>query len=98
MLLFLKVYKIGNEVMVAVCDEKYIGKEFADDRARLEVSEKFYGRTPASCDEVAAALQEATIANLVGEESIACAIGAGVIEATHVMYIANVPHAQMVCM
>lgn len=98
MWLYLKVYRIDNEVMVAVCDEKYLGKEFSDGNARLEVTEKFYGRTPASCAEVAAALQEATIANLVGEESVACAIGAGVIEPAHVMYIGDVPHAQMVCM
>lgn len=96
--MFLKVYKIENEVLVAVCDEKYLGKEFSDGKAQLKVSEKFYGNTPASCQEVAAALQEATIANLVGEESVACAIGAGVIESTHVIFIADVPHAQMICM
>jgi hypothetical protein len=96
--LYLKVYKVDNEVLVAVCDEKYLGKEFSDGNAQLKVTEKFYGRTPASCHEVAAALHEATIANLVGEESVACAIGAGIIEAAHVIYIGNVPHAQMVCM
>ncbi len=73
--LYLKVYKVDNEVLVAVCDEKYLGKEFSDGNAQLNVSEKFYGNTPASCHEVAAALQDATIANLVGEESVACAIG-----------------------
>lgn len=96
--MYLKVYKIDNEVMVAVCDEKYLGKEFSDGNARLEVTEKFYGRTPASCAEVTAALHEATIANLVGEESVACAIDAGIIEASHVIYVEDVPHAQMVCM
>ncbi len=96
--MFLKIYKVDNEVLVAVCDEKYLGREFSSGNAQLKVTEKFYGRTPATCAEVAAALQEATIANLVGEESVACAIDAGVIEAAHVMYIADVPHAQMVCM
>jgi hypothetical protein len=96
--LYLKVYKVDNEVMVAVCDEKYLGREFSDGKAQLKVTEKFYGRTPASCQEVAAALQEATIANLVGEESVACAIGAGIIESSHVIFIASVPHAQMVSM
>ena len=98
MLLYLKVYKVENNVMVAVCDEKYIGREFCDDNARLIVSEKFYGRIPATREEVLAALQEATIVNLVGEDSVACAIDAGFIEAGHVIYIDKVPHAQMVCM
>jgi hypothetical protein len=98
MRLYLKVYKIDNEVLVAVCDEKYLGKEFSEGNAQLKVSEKFYGRMPASCTEVTTALQEATIANLVGEESVACAIGAGIIESGHVIYIGDVPHAQMISM
>jgi hypothetical protein len=31
--LYLKVYKVDNEVLVAVCDEKYLGKEFSDGNA-----------------------------------------------------------------
>jgi hypothetical protein len=81
-----------------VCDEKYLGKEFSEGNAQLKISEKFYGRTPATCAEVTAALQDATIANLVGEESVACAIDAGVIEAGNIIYIAEVPHAQMISM
>lgn len=96
--MYLKVYRVEKEVLVAVCDEKYLGREFSEGNVQLKVAEKFYGRTPATCGEVAAALQEATIANLVGEESIACAIGVGVIEASHVIYVEDVPHAQMVCM
>ncbi|CAJ37362.1 DUF424 domain-containing protein [Methanocella arvoryzae] len=96
--MYLKVYRIDNEVMVAVCDEKYLGKEFSDGDAQLIVAEKFYGREPACCEEVVDALKEATIANLVGEESVACAVSAGIIDSNCVMYIADIPHAQLVCM
>lgn len=95
--MYLKVYRVDNEVMVAVCDEKYLGKEFSDGKAQLKVAEKFYGREPAGCDQVVSALREATIANLVGEESVACAVSAGIIDADHVIYIDEVPHAQLVC-
>jgi hypothetical protein len=95
---YLKVYRVDNEVLVAVCDEKYIGKEFSEGDLQLKVTEKFYGREPATCLEVTEALRDATIANLVGEESIACAIGAGVIDSSHVIFVDNVPHAQMICM
>ncbi len=64
--MYLKVYKIDNEVLVAVCDEKYLGKEFSEGNAQLKISEKFYGRTPADCAEVTAALQDATIAKSRG--------------------------------
>jgi len=96
--MYLKVYRIDNEVLVAVCDEKYLGKKFSDGHAQLNISEKFYGREHATCDEVMSALQEATIANLVGEESVSCAVSAGVIDVSCVMYIDDVPHAQMICM
>lgn len=96
--MYLKVYRIDNEVMVAVCDERYLGKEFSDGQAQLNVAEKFYGKEPAGCDEVVMALREATIANLVGEESVACAVSAGIIDADCVIYVADVPHAQLVCM
>ncbi len=95
--MYLKVYKIDNEVLVAVCDEKYLGKELVDEHAQLNVTEKFYGRQPASCDDVVLALSEATIANLVGEESVACAVSAGLIESSNVIYIQDVPHAQLIC-
>lgn len=95
--MYLKIYRIDNEVLVAACDEKYLGREFSDGRAQLKVTEKFYGREPATCDDVISALREATIANLVGEESVACAVSAGVIDSSCVMYIEEVPHAQMVC-
>lgn len=95
--MFLKVYRVDREVLVAVCDEKYVGKEFYEDNVQLKVSEKFYGREPATCREVTEALREATIANLVGEESVACAISAGVIESDNIIFVENVPHAQMIC-
>ena len=95
--MYLKVYKIDNEVLVAVCDEKYLGRMLADDHAQLNVTEKFYGRQPANCEQVATALQEATIANLVGEESVACAVSEGIIESSNVIYIQDVPHAQLIC-
>lgn len=94
----MKVYRIDNEVMVAVCDEKYVGKQFSDAHAQLDVAEKFYGREPAGCDEVVTALKEATIANLVGEESVACAVSAGIIDVSCIIYVDQVPHAQMICM
>lgn len=96
-IVYMKVYHIDNEVMVAVCDEKYLGKEFSDGEVQLKVNETFYGRESATCNQVTAALQDATIANFVGEESVACAIGAGAIDSDHIIYISGVPHAQMIC-
>lgn len=94
--MYLKVYRLEDEILVAVCDEKYLGREFIEGNLHLVVSKEFYGDRHAVYDEVASALKEATIANLVGEESVACGIEQGLIDSKNVIYIQNVPHAQMV--
>lgn len=94
--MYLKVYNIDREILVAVADEDCLGKEFFEDEVHLEVSRNFYGDQHADYDEVVSALKEATIANLVGKESVACAVENGFVNASDVIYIQGVPHAQMV--
>ena len=96
--MYLKVYHIGEEVLVAVSDESCLGKEFKEGDLHLKVSKEFYGEEQADKDEVVSALCDATIANLVGEQSVATAVEGGFVNAGDVIYIQGVPHAQMVCM
>jgi len=42
------------------------------------------------------ALKDATIANLVGEQSVACGIDSGIVDEHCVITIDGIPHAQMV--
>lgn len=95
--MYMKVYHIGEEVLVAVSDESCLGKEFMEGDVHLKVSKEFYGEEPADKDEVVSALNEATIANIVGEQSVACAVENGFVNPKDVLYIQGVPHAQMVC-
>lgn len=96
--MYLKVYHIGQEAMVAVCDEGLLEKEFSEGDVHLKVSKNFYGEEHADYDEVVSVLSDATIANLVGKESVACAVENGFVNAKDVIFIEGVPHAQMVCM
>ncbi|MBS3749449.1 MAG: DUF424 domain-containing protein [Candidatus Thermoplasmatota archaeon] len=43
-------------------------------------------------------LKDATIANLVGEEAIKCAVGMGLVSEDCILRIDGIPHAQMVRM
>jgi uncharacterized protein len=95
---YLKVYHIGQEILVAVSDESCLGKEFMEGDVLLKVSKEFYGDEHADKDEVVSALCEATIANLVGEQSVACAVENGFVDPKDILYVQGVPHAQMVCM
>jgi uncharacterized protein len=93
---YLKVYEIDREVLVAVADEDCLGKKFTDDKVCLDVSKDFYGTQHADYEEVLTALKEATIANIVGKESVALAVENGFVNADDILFVEDVPHAQMI--
>lgn len=93
--MYLKLYRQDGHVVVAACDADLLGRTLAEGRVRLRVSEEFYGGESVSPERLKEALAEATTANLVGEQVVACAEEAGLVDAGSVMRIEGVPHAQI---
>ena len=94
----IKIYKQGSDILVGACDEKLIGKKFADGRLRIDVSPNFYDGKRINRATLKKYLQDSTIANLVGKETIQCAIDLGLIDPECIIRVKGVPHAQMVRM
>jgi hypothetical protein len=94
--MYLKSYSVNKETLVAVCDSELIGRTFCEGELHLSVNEDFYKGQPANEHEVKKALEDATIANLVGERSVTCGIDSGIVDKNCVITIDGVPHAQMV--
>ena len=94
--IYIKRYDIGPDVLVAVCDIELIGKHLEEGGLTLEVSESFYKGEAVTESEVVASLRQATIANLVGERAVRCALANSFVEEANVIFIGGVPHAQMV--
>ena len=94
--MYLKSYSVNKEILVAACDSELVGRTFCEGELHLYVNEDFYKGQPADEHEVKRALQEATIANLVGERSVSCGIASGAVDEKCVIMIDGVPHAQMV--
>ena len=94
----IKIYKQGKDLLVGACDEKLLGKKFEDGKFQIEVKKDFYGGKRVTSEILKTYLVEATIANLVGQETIKCAIEAGIIDPDCVIKIKGIPHAQMVRM
>jgi hypothetical protein len=94
--IYLKSYSVNKEILVAACDSELIGRTFCEGELHLHVNEDFFKGQPADENEVKKALEEATIANLVGKRSVTCGIDSGVIDENCVIMIGGVPHAQMV--
>jgi hypothetical protein len=94
----IKIYKQGKDLLIGACDEKLLGKKFEEGKFQIEVKKEFYGGKKVSSEVLKTYLEDATIANLVGKETIKCAIKAGIIDPACVIKIKGIPHAQMVRM
>jgi len=96
--MYLKTYRQGAEVLIAVCDCEILGKTFAEGHLRMEVSLEFFGDEKASRSEVEVALAGATMANFVGRRAVEHAISLGYVDKENVLSIGEVLYAQMVRM
>ena len=93
-----KIYKQGKDLLLGACDEKLIGKKFTDGKFQIDVSKEFYDGERISPEILKKYLEDATIANLVGKETIKCAVALGLVDPECVIKIKGIPHAQMVRM
>ncbi len=82
-------------LLVSVCDRAVLGKSFEDGDVSLTVTEEFYAGE--RCDEAAVvrALEQAAVANLVGERSVDVAIDAGFVDEANVLEVGSTVHAQV---
>lgn len=99
MRVYVKIFRVSGEFMVAICDEDVLGLNVkTDDGIVLNVNEEFYKGQLVSLEEGIEILKKATIANIVGERIVKKAIEEGLIHKDSVVYVLGVPHAQIVRM
>ncbi len=94
-MIYVKVYRVQGEVLLAACDEELLGKTFREGELKLEVKERFYRGELVEEEKLEELLEEATIANLTGERCVEKAIELGYVNPERVLRIEGVPHAQM---
>ena len=83
---------------MAACDRRLLGHVLSEGEIRLEVNPQFYEGEDASDELLLNRLDNATMANLVGERTVGLAIRYGIIDEECILYIDGVPYAQMVKM
>ncbi|MCD6546964.1 MAG: DUF424 family protein [Nanoarchaeota archaeon] len=92
---WIKVQKVmqehREEIVVAVCDEDLLGKEFG----YFKISEHFFKGELVDADTAFKLLEEATIANLVGNKIVNEALKRNFIQENGVKKIHNIMHAQV---
>jgi hypothetical protein len=95
MTISVKVHSRGKELLVAASDSDLLGRTFRSDNLRLHVSREFYEGEILDEEAFLSRLAMATVANLVGEETVGVAIKRGFVNSDCVLVIDGIPHAQM---
>lgn len=93
---WVKVTKLSDRKMVAICDADLLGKTFKERSLTLKVSPEFYGGQRVEVDEALNLLREASIINLIGEKIVMKAIEENIIHKDGVLKVAGIPHAQLI--
>ncbi|MBE3137131.1 MAG: DUF424 family protein [Thermoplasmata archaeon] len=93
-----KVYHQGDDLVIGACDEHLLGKKFRNGKLQIDVAKHFYDGERIDKKTLKKFLLDATIANLVGKETVKCAIELGLVDPDRIIKIRGVPHAQIVQM
>ncbi len=94
--MFIKTHEAYRKI-VALCDSDLIGKTFTEDIKQINITENFFKGEEKNKEETIEFLkdmekEDATF-NIVGKESVECALIAGIISKDGIITIDNVPVA-----
>ncbi|MFQ6052653.1 MAG: DUF424 domain-containing protein [Candidatus Bathyarchaeia archaeon] len=93
---YIRSTRHGRDTLVAVCDAELLGRTLEGGPVPFKVSEGFYKGVLGDLDEALKAMRRATICNLVGKRIVEAAIENGLVHRSAVIYLGDVPHAQIV--
>jgi uncharacterized protein len=93
---YLNVRKMGQNVVLAVCDCDLLGKTLREGKIVFHVKEDFYKGRKTSLDEAVGLISNSTIVNLVGKNCVENAIAKGYVHPEAIIKIEGVPHAQII--
>lgn len=94
--MFLKVHcSPGAGNIVAVCDRELLNTTISSGELSIQITEGFYGNTPASEEMVRSVLKNAGNINLMGKRSVSIAIDMGLVTPSGCIMIGDIPHAQV---
>ena len=91
----IKIYNQQGEILVAACDEEILGKKFEEGELQIEVHTQFYDGFRVDKKGLLNQLGNSTIANLVGEMAVKCALDAGLVTEDCIIRIQGIPHVQI---
>ncbi|MEM2280724.1 MAG: DUF424 family protein [Candidatus Bathyarchaeia archaeon] len=92
----MKLRKIGNHVLLSICDAEILGKTLREGKIVFHVTKEFYEGEEVEVEEAIAMIENSTIVNMVGENVVRKAVEKGYVHPEAILKIEGVPHAQIV--
>jgi hypothetical protein len=88
--------KVGNNVLLAMCDAEILGKTLREGKITFHVKEEFYKGVKVNVEEAVAMIENSTIVNMVGKNVVKKAVEKGYVHPEAILNIEGVPHAQII--
>lgn len=93
---YFNLKRIGQNVILAVCDSELLGKTLREGKILFRIKDEFYNGRKGSVEEAVGLIGNSTIINLVGKCCVEKAIDEGYVHPEAVIRIEGIPHAQIV--
>jgi hypothetical protein len=93
---YLNIKKMGQNVLLAVCDCDLLGRTLREGKIVFKIKDEFYNGRKATVEEAVDLIGNSTIVNLVGKCCVEKAISEGFVHPEAVINIEGIPHAQIV--
>ncbi|MFH1307216.1 MAG: DUF424 family protein [Candidatus Micrarchaeota archaeon] len=96
-MIYFKLHKQGEDVILAVADKDALGKKYEGGGMVLDLQafRSFYEGELAKEEEIAELLKQCTCANLAGKKAVSVAIDNGFAKSENVVVIGGIPHMQL---
>ncbi len=84
-------------LLLVITDEDILGKRFEEGKRQLDLSAKFYHGEQKTKEELKKLIPKARHLHLTGKHTLAVAIELDLVHSDKILWVQNVPHAQVVC-
>jgi uncharacterized protein len=85
-----------KEDLLVVTDSNLIGKKFEEDKKQLDLTSNFYKGEEKNKEEVKQLIKQVRHLHLTGKESVAIGVELDLVNPSKILYVDNVPHAEVV--
>ncbi|MEM2911478.1 MAG: DUF424 family protein [Candidatus Bathyarchaeia archaeon] len=92
----MKLRKIGNNVLLSICDAEILGCTLREGKIVFRVTEEFYKGEEVELEEAIALIENSTIVNMVGRNIVQKAVEKGYVHPEAILNIEGIPHAQII--